>query len=128
VGLNGGRNMVVLRACDTSRGEITPECFEPTLSSDCGRCSMCCGPTMAIGWRVYLSAEKGFNINFRKGQDLASYLLGSSFRCLIMSSMKCEWAPFVVRCLPTVVMLQGFTVLKMCQLKETFWNGWCAIY
>jgi hypothetical protein len=35
----------------------------------------------------------------------------------MMSSIKCEWAPFVVHCLPTVVMLQGFTVLKMRQLK-----------
>jgi hypothetical protein len=36
----------------------------------------------------------------------------------MMSSIKCEWAPFVVHCLPTVVMLQGFTVLKMRQPLE----------
>jgi len=40
----------------------------------------------------------------------------------MMSSIKCEWAPFVVCCLPTVVMLQGFTVLKMRQLKGNLWK------
>ncbi|KAH8948285.1 hypothetical protein BDL97_11G086900 [Sphagnum fallax] len=97
-------HMVVLSACDTSRGEITAEGV-----LNLPRALMVVGvPCVVVSqWQVddWSTCElmKGFYMNLKKGQDVASSLRGSMVQMLDDEQRKvCEWAPFVVCGLPTV--------------------------
>jgi len=97
-------HMVVLSACDTSRGEITAEGV-----LNLPRALMVVGvPCVVVSqWQVddWSTCElmKGFYMNLKKGQDVASALRGSMVQMLDDEQRKVrEWEPFVVCGLPTV--------------------------